>query len=172
MGGDARVTLAAVEEASRRAASAQAEAILSAEHERTRQSLDQARSEAVALIAQRRVATERLAQIEEQATLADARAQARAIVLQAQRSVLVEATAAAHERVKRLTTDPRYERLLERLEAEARERLSSAGPLELMAAPGGGLVARAGRRQIDCSLDTLVDRCLQAMGTELERLWR
>ena len=172
MGGDAGVTLAAVENALLSTASIEAQTIRRGAQERATRIIDQARAEAAALIERRLAAAERVLQLEEQERLADARAEARTTVLRAQRSVLIEARAAAYAAARELVGDPRYERLLKRLAAEARERLVGAGPVELLGATGGGLLARAGNRQIDYSLDALVDRCLRAVGSELEQLWR
>ena len=93
-------------------------------------------------------------------------------MLRAQRSVLVDARPAVHVAVRPLIDDPRYDRLLERLAADARERLAPVGPVQITALPEGGLVARAGSREIDYSLDAQPDRCLRAMASELGRLWR
>ena len=78
----------------------------------------------------------------------------------------------AHATVSELAGDPRLSRLLERLAADARERLAAAAPVKLIEAPDGGFVARAGNREIDCSLGAQVDRVLASMADELERLWR
>jgi hypothetical protein len=86
--------------------------------------------------------------------------------------VLIDARRAAQAAVRRLVDDSRYEPLLERLEAEARGRLAPVGPVEISVLPEGGLVARAGSREIDYSLAAQLDRCLQAMASELDGLWR
>jgi vacuolar-type H+-ATPase subunit E/Vma4 len=167
------MTLATVEDTALSAATAGAEEIRRAARGRAQGIIDKARTEAAALIAQRRAAAERLAELEEQELLAGARGEARATVLGAQRSVLMQARAAAHAAAHQLAGDPRYEALLKRLAAEARERLWSTGlRVQLVSVAGGGFVARAGSREIDYSLATQVDRCLQGMAGELERLWR
>ena len=148
-------------QAIRRAGDGHAEAIIA-----------QARAEAAALIERRCAAAERLAELEARDRLAEARARARGTVLRAQQSALTEASAAAHATVARLVGDPRYGQLLERLAADARERLAPPGPVEITPAPDGGFVARAGSREIDYSLAAQVDRVLEAMAGELERLWR
>jgi len=166
------MTLAAVEDAALASASAQADAIRRAAQACAEQLAEDARAEAVAVIAQRRAAAERLADQEEQQHLAQARAEARATVLRAQRSVLTDAVSAARAAVRELSEDSRYRGLLERLANDARERLAAAGPVHITALPDGGLVARAGSREIDYSLDAQLDRCCGAMASELERLWR
>jgi vacuolar-type H+-ATPase subunit E/Vma4 len=164
-------TLAAVREVELRLASREADAIRRAGERHAEQIVAQARADAAARIARRCAAAERLAELEEREALAEARARARGTVLRAQRSVLSEVRAAAHAAVRDLAGDPRRERLLERLTADARERLAAAGPVALIAASDGGFVARAGSREIDYSLRAQVDRIVAAMASELERLW-
>ena len=166
------MTLVAVQDAALVAARANADTLRSGAAERAGALLAAARSDALAMVDQRRAAAERLADQERQAGLAEARAEARSIVLRAQQSVLADATAEAYAAARRLVSDPRYEPLIKRLTVEARERLSPAGTVVIVAAPGGGLLARAGSREIDYSLDAQVDRSLEALSGELERLWR
>lgn len=164
--------LAAVEDTALSAAHAEAERIRSAARERAEQLVDDAIAEAAALQARWRATAEQLADIEERRRLAEARAQARAEVLRAQWSVRTQAVAAAHAAARGLVGDSRYELLLDRLSQDARSRLSGDGPVQLVASPGGGFVAQAGTREIDYSLHTQVDRCVQSMAHELELLWR
>ena len=110
--------------------------------------------------------------LERQISLASARSEARAIVLRAQQTVVADATTAAHTAAQRLVSAPRYALLVDRLATEARERLAGGGPVEIRSAPGGGIVARAGSREIDYSLDAQVDRCLAALAGEIDRLWQ
>jgi len=170
--GDGAVTLAVARAAALADAHAEAEVIRRAATERAADLLVAARTEADALVARRRADAERLAEREQRERLAQARAQARWIVLHAQRAVLAAAASAAHTAARELVRDPGYERLLARLSAEARERLAPTGTTEIVPAPGGGVIARAGSREIDYSLDTQVERCLEAMAGELQRLWR
>jgi vacuolar-type H+-ATPase subunit E/Vma4 len=172
VGGDACVTLEAVRDAALADASSHADRTRRAAEERAEQIIADGRAEAASVVARHRAAAESLADLEERARLAEARTQAHAVVLQAQRSVLRDATEAAHARARQLADDPRYERLIEHLVAEARERLGTDSEVELIAAPEGGVVARAGSRQLDYSLHAQVDRCLEALASELERLWR
>jgi ATP synthase (E/31 kDa) subunit len=169
---DARITLDPLKEAADDSAREEAELIRRAARERAEQTLDQARDEAAALRDRRHAVAERLADLEERARLAEARSEARATVLRAQRSVLIDATAQAHAAAARLVDDPRYGPLLERLAADARERLAPIGPAQVSILPEGGLIARAGNCQIDYSLAAQVERCLEAMASELGRLWR
>jgi vacuolar-type H+-ATPase subunit E/Vma4 len=170
--GAARVRLAAVEDSALTAAHAEANGIRSAARDQAEQLIDEAQAEAAALLARWRATAEQLADVEERRRLAEARTQARANVLAAQRSVRTEAIAAAHAAAQGLAGNPRYQRLLDRLSQDARSRLSGDGPVEVAASPGGGFVARAGTRQIDYSVHTQVERCIQGMAHDLERLWQ
>lgn len=166
------MTLATIEDAALANASADADALRRAAQERAGEIIDQARVAAAAVIVARRAAAERLADLEARERLAEARGEARATVLRAQRSVLLRARSAAHAAARRLVDDSRYDRLIERLTLDARERLAPAGPVQIVRLAEGGLVARAGSREIDYSLGAQVDRWLEAMATELERLWQ
>jgi vacuolar-type H+-ATPase subunit E/Vma4 len=169
--GDAGMTLAAVGDAALAAATADAEAVRRTAQARAEELLEAARAEAAERVARRRALADRLADAEERDYLARARAEARETVLRAQEFVLIEATGAAHGPPRRLSADPRYERLERRLAADAHERLSAAGRVRIVPTAGGGFLARAGSRQIDDSLDAQVDRCLEAMAGEMEVLW-
>jgi vacuolar-type H+-ATPase subunit E/Vma4 len=166
------VTLEAALAAALADARAEADAIRRLAEERTAELLAEARAEAATLVDRRHAEAQRLAERERMERLAEARAEARATILRAQRMVQTGAMTAAHAAARRITSTPGYERLIERLSAEARERLSSVGATEIIAAPGGGVVARAGSCEIDYSLDAQVERCLWDMQGEIERLWR
>jgi len=165
-------TLAAARAAALADARAEADAIHGSATARASALLTATHAEASALVEHRRAAAERIAERERRERLAEARGEARAIVLRAQRTVFDAARTAAHAAARELTSDPGYRRLLARLSAEARERLASAGTAEIVAAPGGGVIAHAGSREIDYSLAAQVERCLEAMSGELEQLWR
>ena len=77
-----------------------------------------------------------------------------------------------HVAARGLAADVRLERVFERLVADARERLAIFGPVQIVANPNGGFVARAGSREIDYSLPSQVDRTIDEMASELEGLWR
>jgi vacuolar-type H+-ATPase subunit E/Vma4 len=164
--------ISAVRELELRVAAEEAETIRRAGDGRAEQIMAQARVEAAALIERRCAAAQRLAELEAGDRMAEARTRARGTVLRAQQSALSEARASAHAVIRELVGDPRLDRLLGRLAADAHQRLASAGPVELTETPDGGFVARAGTREIDCSLRAQVDRFLDAMASELERLWQ
>jgi vacuolar-type H+-ATPase subunit E/Vma4 len=165
-------TLDTVREVELHAATEQADAIRRTADRGAEQILAQAKAEAAAVIARRCAAAERLAQLDERERLAEARANACRTVLRAQRAALIDARSAAHRAVGDLAGDPGLERLLGRLAADARERLAAAGPVQVLATSDGGFVARAGTREIDYSLRAQVDRIVDAMASELERLWQ
>ena len=165
-------TLDTVREVELHAATEQADAIRRMGDRIAEQILAQAEADAAALIARGCAAAERLAQLDARDRLAEARAGARGSVLRAQRAVLIEARAAAHRAARDLDGEPRLERLLERLAADARARLAAAGTVRVIATTDGGFVARAGTREIDYSLRAQVDRIVDAMASELEGLWR
>lgn len=173
MGGDARLTLQTLEQATLASARAEGQAIRDAAERHAQLILTQAQARAQALLAERRAAAERQADMRERRHLAQARTQAREVVLRAQRSVLTRATEAAHTAAQGLAGDPRYAGLLAGLAAEARERLALAGPgpVQLITPAEGGLIARAGSLQIDYSLSAQVERALQSLASQLERLW-
>jgi vacuolar-type H+-ATPase subunit E/Vma4 len=167
-----RRTIAAVRELELRVAAEESEAIRRAAHGHAEQIITQARAEAAALIGRRCAAAQRLAELEARDRAAEARARARGTVLRAQRSVLTEARASAHAMARDMAGDPRLAQLLERLAADARERLAPAGRVDIAPTADGGFVARSGTREIDCSMGAQVDRVLEAMSGHLERLWR
>ncbi len=171
MGGDARVSLDALEAATLADARERAREIREATEERARRLLADAHAEARTLLAEQHASAERRAELAERRRIAQARADAHALVLHAQRAVLAEARQAAYAAAQALREDPRYAQLSERLAARARARLASAGPVRIVAAPDGGLLARAGSLQIDNSLSAQVERCLQGLASELRRLW-
>lgn len=103
-------------------------------------------------------------------SLLRARREARAIVLHARRDAYEELRAAALAAAADLRARPDYPRLRDRLAAAARERL---GPdAEVTEPEGGGVLARAGERLVDCSLPVLVQRRLADLGPDLEDLWK
>jgi len=172
VGGDARVSLDAVAQAALADAESRAREIRDAAGERARRLLAAARAQADALLRERRASAERWVELEQRRRLARAHADAHALVLGAQRSVLLDAREAAHAAARALRDDTRYAQLIERLAVQARQRLAHAGTVEIRATPDGGLIARAGSLQIDHSLHILVERCLRDLAGEAQRLWR
>ena len=164
-------TLDAVRDAALATTSAETEAIRRTGETRRAQHLLEARAEANEIVSRRRAASEQLAAVEERERLAQARAEARGTVLRAQQAVFAEATESARRAAAQLIDDPRYERVLVSLEADARRRLEQFGRVRIVPAAGGGFLAQAGSRDIDYSLDAQLQRCLRSMASKLGDLW-
>ena len=131
-----------------------------------------ARAEAASIVAAHRADAEHLAEAEQRGHLAAARAQVAAMVLSAQQDVLEQARAAARAAVVERWDGGRLEQMLTRLQEDARRRLGGDRPVQIVPVAAGGFIARADDRQIDCSLDSLLDRCVDSLGAELARLWQ
>jgi hypothetical protein len=145
----------ALADADRRAAARIAEA-----ERRGRALVEAARAEGVAVAA--------LVGAEEQ-TLARRRAQS--LRLAAKRELYERLAAEAHAAARALRNDPRYPALLARLAQTARAQLGADAVLELDPPEAGGVRACAGSRRVDYTLDALAERCLERLGSEMERLW-
>jgi vacuolar-type H+-ATPase subunit E/Vma4 len=100
-----------------------------------------------------------------------ARRRSRSLVLATKRELYDELRRRALSAAHALRQDPRYPALLERLSAAARAQLGEAATVEVDPAEQGGVRASDGARHIDYTLDTLVERCLQRLGSSLEELW-
>ena len=103
--------------------------------------------------------------------LARARRRARTLVLAARRELYDELVRQARAAAHALHDDPVYAELLDRWAAAARAQLGDDAVLELDPPGAGGVRATSGARSVDYTLDTLVERCLDRLGGELERLW-
>ncbi|WKX69014.1 V-type ATP synthase subunit E [Streptomyces sp. XD-27] len=101
--------------------------------------------------------------------LARARRTARAHELAARRDAYEELRRRTAERVRGLRGSPEYPALLERLTRHARLLLGSGA--DVTEHPSGGVVAVAGGRRVDCTLDALAARALARLGAETEHLW-
>lgn len=102
---------------------------------------------------------------------ARARRQARALVLAAKRELYEELGREARAAAHALRDGPGYPELLERLSAAALAQLGEEAVLEIDPVGAGGVRASSGARHVDYSLDALVDRCLERVGSTLEGLW-
>ncbi len=139
-----------------------------------------ARAEADALLRQARVEAERApgrAPARGQAEAAPfaaaargrGRAQARSIVLGAQREVYDELCRRIMAEADAMRAEPAYERLLSRLGAMAAQ---AAGPAATISfPPAGGVLARSGQVVVDCSLPRLAELAVQALGDQVRELW-
>lgn len=151
-------------------ARAEADAQVSAARREADERRSSARAEADALLRRARDEREEAAAAARSRSLLRARREARAIVLRARQDAYDELRAAALAAAADLRVRPDYPRLRDRLAAAARERL---GPeAEVTEPAGGGVLARAGDRLVDCSLPVLVQRRLAELGPDLEELWR
>lgn len=100
-----------------------------------------------------------------------ARRHGRALVLAERRALYDDLRAQALAAAQELRGAPGYDALLERLAVRARAQLGADAELEVDPAGAGGVRAHAGHRHVDYTLPALVVRCLDALGTEVERLW-
>jgi vacuolar-type H+-ATPase subunit E/Vma4 len=131
--------------------------------------LAKTRRQAAAILAEAREQGERDGAAIAAAAEARARRQARGSVLAAQRRAYETLRQRCRSAASDLRHDPDYPRLRERLVRLARER---AGPGAVAhETPGGGAVAEADGRRVDCSLAALADRALDALGQQIEEVW-
>ena len=148
-----------------------AETAASEESERLER-LAAAAAEVEQLVAAAKAAGMEDAAAETRRALADARRQARATTLAAQREMYDRLRRDTIAEVRAIRGSPRYPALLDRLTAELRSQLGETAMLEVDPDPQGGVIARDGSRLIDCSLPALAERCLAALGPRIEELWR
>ena len=97
------------------------------------------------------------------------RRQARRLLLEAERQAYEELRARSRAAVRALRDDPGYPALYERL---ARLAQAAAGPGAVVSQhPDGGVVAEAPGVRVDCTLDGLAARAVDALGEEVTGLW-
>jgi vacuolar-type H+-ATPase subunit E/Vma4 len=143
-----------------RAADDQAAATLAEADAQGRQLIELARSEGAAAASTEGAYEE-----------ARARRRSRTLVLAAQQELYDELRRQAREAARGLRHDPRYPELLDRLSAAAGAQLGEGAQLDVDPPGAGGVRAVSGRRHVDYTLDALADRCLERLGSGLERLW-
>lgn len=155
-------------------ASVEAEARTRQEHDDAEAAsrLEAARHEAEALVDQGRRQGERAAQREAARTRASAVRSAREARLGSQRTLVDELRSRSLEAVGDLPGRAGYPTLLERLSEAARRQLGPEAVIEPNPAGLGGIRGRAGARSVDYTLPTLVERAVESLGEEIERLWR
>lgn len=134
--------------------------------------LAKAEAEAGAMVTEARLQSEAVAAVEAARRHAVGRRRARELRLGAQRALVDEVRTRAREAALALRDDPRYPALLEHLERAARGQLGEDAELVVDPPRTGGVIARAGPVRVDYTLPALADRSLEALGDELERLWR
>jgi hypothetical protein len=128
--------------------------------ERGREIVERARAEGTAAAA--------IASAHEEAR---ARQRARTLVLATRLELYEELARQSRAAAHAFRGDPGYRTLLERLSAAARFQLGEGTALEVDPLEGG-VRASSGARHVDYTLDALVERCLEGLGSEVERLWR
>ncbi len=142
------------------------------ESEAAQAALAVARAEAARLVEEGRLAGERAAARGAAQVRAAAARQVRESRLRAERALVDELRSRAGDAIQELRSDPRYDRLLDRLARQARLQLGPEAEL-VRDPPGvGGLTARAGSRSVDYTLPALLDRTIEELGAGLEELWR
>ncbi len=114
-----------------------------------------------------RVRAEATARARREQALAAARRDVHRTVLEAEAEVRRQVVDAAVAAAVAMADDPRYPRLLDRLERLARHQLGSDAIVERDPADGPGVVATAGARRVDYRLATLARRALEARGDPL-----
>jgi vacuolar-type H+-ATPase subunit E/Vma4 len=130
-----------------------------------------AKERAAELIERARTEGEAIAAFAGAREQAAARRRARSLVLAVQRELFDDFCRDAREAVHRLRADRRYPALLERLSAAARAQLGEDCRLEIDPADAGGVLGSNGTRRVDYTLDALVDRCIERLGSEVKQLW-
>lgn len=170
MGVAAGVSLDPVREALLAQAEVEAERLLSQAESRAAGQVAQAEEQKAALVRRARAEGEAAAELEAASELTHARRHARTLVLEAKRAVYDDVRREAQAAVQHLRLEPRYEKLLERLAARAREDLGPEVELEVDP-PDGGVIGRVDNRSVDYTLPALVERCFTEHAGELERLW-
>lgn len=152
-----------------RAAHAEAAGLLARAERDAADLLDDARTEARTILDEARREGETQGGAAGRDLRARALRQARAQELAARREAYEELRRRVTERVRELRHAPDYASVLERLTAHARRLL---GPdAEVTVQPGGGVVAHAPGRRVDCTLDALAARALVRADVEAETLW-
>lgn len=189
--GDVRVAVEPVCLALRAAAAAEAGRLLAAASADAQATVTAARAAAAQRMATARADGAADAAAATSAARARARGRARATVLRAHREAYQQLREASRAATRELCAQPGYPQLLRRLRSAAQARLdratgepaftsepASTGRPVTAGQPGAAgpagdstLVAEAGGRRVDYSLDGFADRAVDALGTEVERLW-
>jgi vacuolar-type H+-ATPase subunit E/Vma4 len=148
----------------------EADTLLSDADARAGAALAEARATAEGILAEARARGRADADAVLSAARARADRRARAIVLAAQREALDSARLAARRAVRGLRDEPDWPELREGLRRRAHEQLGPDAVLTDL--PDGGLVATAGGRRLDLSLDALADDVVAGLGADPAELWQ
>ncbi|GAA1898398.1 hypothetical protein [Actinomadura bangladeshensis] len=128
-----------------------------------------ARVEAARIVDEARAAGRADGRAAAAAERARARGRARATVLAARRRAYDELRRRVRAGVGEMCAGARGPETARRLAAMAERRLGAAARTEEV--PGGGVVARTPRAELDLSADVLAERAVAALGAEVTRLW-
>jgi vacuolar-type H+-ATPase subunit E/Vma4 len=161
--------LAPVEEHLRYSGAARAAQIRAAAQREAAEIIGDARQRADAVIAQARAAGRAEAAPLAEAELSQARGRARSALLRVQRDAFDELRSLVRAGVAGLPRQAGYDRVAARI---ARIAALAAGPgATVTSVPAGGVVARSAGVVVDCSLQRLADRAVQALGADVRELW-
>lgn len=150
-------------------AGSEAERLLAEVDAETDAAIARAQAEADAITADARAQGEADAAGVLVAERARARRQARAVVLAAQREAYEELRSRVRRELPLLRADPAYVAWTDRLRDELRAVL---GPEAVVTEhPEGGVVGETPGRRVASTLTGLADRALDALGSDVERLW-
>ncbi len=153
-------------------AEAEVDVVLADADRRAAAELARAQAEAEAQLGQARTEGERAGELETARDRALAHREARRLVLEARRSVYEEFRRETRAAALSLRGTDAYPALLEGLAKAARDQLGDGAELEIDPLDAGGVRGRARNRGVDYTLPALADRCIAALGAELEGLWR
>lgn len=103
---------------------------------------------------------------------ARARADGHNRVLAARERIHQQLRTSVREAARQLRSDPRYPALLDHYEARALADLGPTAHVDRDPDPAGGIVATAGQRRVDYSLDALADLAVDALADEVATLWQ
>ncbi|HSD79549.1 MAG TPA: V-type ATP synthase subunit E family protein [Solirubrobacteraceae bacterium] len=165
------MTVAVARDALLADASERAAALLAAADAEARERVGRAQADADAVIARGRAQGEAEGRVQAARERALELAGARLDVLTAQRESCDELARRARAAALALRDEPGYEALLDRLADAARRELGDGARIERDPPQAGGVVATAGSRRADLSLPILAERCVEALGLGLRRLW-
>ena len=134
--------------------------------------LAEARAEAAALLERARLEGRTIATRERARRRGAAQRRAHELVLQARGALFDELRRRARTEALRLRADPAYPTLIDRLGETARTQLGADAELVTDPPDTGGVSASSGDRSVDYTLAALVDRTIEGLDGEVERLWQ
>lgn len=149
----------------------QAHDIVEAGDRDARERLDAAQREGDTLIARARAEGEAAGRADAARALAGERFAAHLKLLAAQRASYEALLAQARDAALALRDEPDYPDLLQGLAAAARHDLGPGAELTIDPPGRGGVLARAGSREVDYTLVTLAEHCVERLGAKAAALW-